>query len=140
MAKLNKQEVNAIACDIYDRINASIIKHNENVHSKEAFAIFKEEFEKTKEFKKLSEAFDKIKEISKLLEAYNTSSNWGSVYNCNATTNCTLDEIIKYKFKKDRELLPLKGNIDSIEREIIISQARSESIDAIIQQLIEKYS
>lgn len=140
MAKLNKQEINAIACDIYDRINASIIKYNQDVHSKEAFAIFKKEFEKTEEFKKLSEAFDKIKEVNKLLEAYNTSSSWGSVYNCNASINCTLNEIIKYKFKKDKELLPLKGNIDSIEREIIISQARSESIDAIIQQLIEKYS
>lgn len=131
MAKLNKMEITAIAEDIISKI-----KVNKNPVS---FKEWKKEYYETSEAKYIEGLIKQFGILNKQLGEYQYESNWGSVSIMSATYNGSLEAVALHNYNKKYPKKELPSTNDII-RELIISQARNEDVDAIIEKMIAKYS
>ena len=133
MAKLSKMEISAIANKIAEDVITSNKQSNDTL-CKEKYEVWFNKFKKTQFYKDLVQFEELSRKLSKLTCELDWSYRTGSF---------TLTEsMIKSIFKKENKLELKPTNIDtsSIERDIIIAQAKNEDLDALIASLTEKYS
>ena len=139
MAKLNKQELSAIAADIYEKINTPINEYNELVSNDDAFKAWEVKFIKTPEGKELTSLYGDVELLKEGFKKYQYV-RYGSTNPVILSTCGTLQEAKKYLFKKSIKTKPNLGDVDLIERELIIAQAKSTSVDEMIESITRKYS
>ena len=138
MAKLNKQELSAIAADIYEKINNPINEYNTLVSNDDAFKAWEVKFDKTSEGRELIDLYNTIELLKKSFKKYQYN-RYGSNNVVSLSTSGNLEEVKKYLFKKSIKTKPNVGDVDLIERELIIAQAKNTDVDAMIASILEKY-
>lgn len=137
MAKLSKMEISAIANKIAEDVEQGIREYNKNLLSEENFSKWFEAFKKTSKYKtylKLIEASDRFNTEFKGLKE---KRYYGGEFNVENTVNVDFKRI--FEFLTTTKLVP-SNLYSSIERDIIIAQAKNEDLDVLIASLTEKYS
>lgn len=130
MAKLNKMEISAIAEQIVADVTTKVSEYNTNIRKKE-FEKWLEGFKETDDYKTLKK-YEKIeKDVERI---YNETRGYS--YNILRTSE-VLNQMFGKAVSVKTKSYPSK---QTIEREIIISQAKSEDLDELIKKLTEKYS
>lgn len=138
MAKLNKQEISAIAEDIYEKINAPINEYNALVSSNDAFKMWEITFDKSSKGKELINLYDTVDLLNEKAKKYKYSK-YGSTRTLNIGITENLEYVKRELFKETIKYKPNKGDISLIERELIIAQAKNTDVDAMIASILEKY-
>lgn len=139
MGKLNKSEIRAIAEDIVEKIKAK------SPTIDDVYKEWETVFKTTPEYDFILSCKKQLDTLEDLLK------NYKKVYDLNKSSyfynlginSFDVEDVIRWKFLegylkygKKEENPP---SIGLIEREIIIAQAKNESVDAIIETIINKY-
>ena len=136
MGKLNKSEIRAIAEDIVEKIK------NSTPSTQSKYEKWLKEFKTTSEYKLFESYNEAIIAMENNLKVYKRIRNFNGWERDIKLDEIDIEEICMWKFiqifpecVKQSEL----PSVSSIEREIIIAQAKNESVDAIIETIINKY-
>ena len=137
MAKLSKMEISAIANKIAEDVTKEIREYNKNVLSEENFKVWFEAFKKTSKYR----TYLKLIEVSDRFNAEFKELKQKRYYGGEFEVKNTVDVNFKQVFEFLTPTKSVSSDLDSsIERDIIIAQAKNEDLDALITSLTEKYS
>lgn len=136
MAKLNKMEMSAIADKIYNDIKEKVDNYNREIKSESNYKEWLKEYKKTPDYKLIFKTENTVKEFN---EVFKKIENKRGYRNLSANVSDT-EDILCRVFETTLNLKELKISRESIERDIIIAQAKNEDLEALIADLTVKYS
>lgn len=142
MAKLTKMEISAIASRIVEDIEKKVKEENKKLVSKEAYDKWFSEFKKTNRYKVYMKYLDALNNFNTAFEGVKVKNTYGGFYTVSVNAYSDTASFLEGIFKQEVTIgkMPSASTQTSIERDIIIAQAKNEDIEALITELTNKYS
>lgn len=143
MAKLNKQEIDAVASKIYDDISAPIVEYNNSLKTEQNKDEWVNKFKETPRYRKILLMFEKINTLNAEIRKENI--NYKLKYDTSLRTmsiscNCDIEDIIDYEYNNSLKFKNIPVGELEIARELIIAQAMNSDLETVIKQITDKYT